>query len=92
MRAFSWAGITAALLCAPAAHGQVSNPSLATASDQPERIQPAYPERGVDALPDLPRPGRGGGYRQQRAGMARQGSQDLGAGQLRVAGPDPRAV
>jgi len=48
MRALSRAGFAAVLLCAPAVHGQVSNPSLATASDQPERIQPGYQERGVD--------------------------------------------
>ena len=48
MRALSRAGLAAALLCAPAALGQVSNPSLATAPDQPERIQPDYQERGVD--------------------------------------------
>ena len=41
-------GLVAALLCAPAAHGQVSNPNLATAPDQVERIQPDYQERGVD--------------------------------------------
>lgn len=48
MRIISQAGLAAVLLCAPAAYGQVSNPSLATASDQPERIQPGYQERGVD--------------------------------------------
>jgi len=48
MRALPRAGLAAALLCAPAAHGQVSNPSLATAPDQPERIRPDYQERGVD--------------------------------------------
>lgn len=48
MQVLSRAGLAAALLCAPAARGQVSNPGLATAPDQPERILPAYPERGVD--------------------------------------------
>lgn len=48
MRALSRAGFAAVLLCTPAAYGQASNPSLATASDQPERIQPDYQERGVD--------------------------------------------
>jgi len=48
MRALSRAGLAAALLCAPAARGQVSNPSLATSPDQPERIRPDYQERGVD--------------------------------------------
>jgi hypothetical protein len=48
MQALSRAGLAVGLLCASAAHGQVSNPSLATAPDQPERIQPGYQERGVD--------------------------------------------
>lgn len=48
MRALSRVGFAAALLCAPAARGQVSNPSLATSPDQPERILPNYQERGVD--------------------------------------------
>ena len=48
MRALARVGLAAALLCAPAARGQVSNPSLATAPDQPERIRPDYQERGVD--------------------------------------------
>jgi len=48
MRTLPRLGFTAALLCAPAARGQVSNPSLATTPDQPERIQPDYQERGVD--------------------------------------------
>lgn len=47
MRTPSRVAFAAALLCAPAAHGQLSNPSLATAPDQPERIQPGYQERGV---------------------------------------------
>ena len=47
MRAVSRVGLAAALLYASAALGQVSNPSLATAPDQPERIQPDYQERGV---------------------------------------------
>ena len=47
MRALSRVGLAVALFCASAAHGQVSNPSLATAPDQPERIQPDYQERGV---------------------------------------------
>ena len=48
MRVLSQVGLAAALLCAPAARGQVSNPSLATVPDQPERIRPDYQERGVD--------------------------------------------
>ncbi len=47
MRALSRVGLAVALACAPAARAQVSNPSLATAPDQPERIQPDYQERGV---------------------------------------------
>lgn len=48
MRTLSGVGLAAALFCASAARGQVSNPSLATAPDQPERIKPDYQERGVD--------------------------------------------
>ena len=47
MRTLSGVGLVAALFCASAAYGQLSNPSLATAPDQPERIQPGYQERGV---------------------------------------------
>ena len=47
VRTLSGTGLAVALLCASAARGQVSNPSLATAPDQPERIQPDYQERGV---------------------------------------------
>lgn len=48
MQTASRVGLAAALFCAPAALGQVSNPSLATSPDQPERIRPDYQERGVD--------------------------------------------
>ncbi len=48
MRVLLRGGLTAALFCAPAARGQVSNPNLATSPDQPERIQPDYQERGLD--------------------------------------------
>ncbi len=47
VRTLSGVGLAAVLLCAPAAYGQLSNPSLATVSDQPERIQPGFQERGV---------------------------------------------
>ena len=75
MRALSQVGLAAALLCASAARGQVSNPSLATAPDQPERIQPDYQERGVY------------GYAGPAAGSAQSGqATGLGAGGAASAG------
>jgi len=68
MRALSWAGLAAALLCASAARGQVSNPSLATFPDQPERIQPDYQERGVN------------GYAGPAAASSSQSGQAIGPG------------
>ena len=75
MRALSRVGLAAALLCAPAAYGQVSNPSLATTPDQPERIQPDYQERGV------------GGYAGPAAGSSQSGrATGLGTGGAASAG------
>ena len=76
MRALSRAGLAAALLCAPAALGQVSNPSLATAPDQPERIQPDYQERGVDGYAG---PAASSSQSGQTAGTGVSGTASAGA-------------
>ncbi len=79
MRGLSRVGLAAALLCAPAARGQVSNPSLAAAPNQPERIRPDYQERGVDGYAG---PAASSSQSGQTTGVGADGTASTGAAGL----------